>query len=81
MVLNIEADAIRTKLFDLINEIKQLELRAANSEEGSVELRSEASQQLDAAGCQLAAVYNRIREDFDVFIDASRDDQSFKFHV
>lgn len=71
MKTNVKAWDLKTKLFDLINEFKDL---AATCGAGDNEI--EAHGQIDATACQLAEIYQGLPP---VFTDAAKDDQHQEF--
>lgn len=64
----IKANALSRKLFELVNEIKDLQIKARSDLEISVDHEGE----LDAWACQLATAYNEFR-DSDLITECFRD--------
>lgn len=77
MVLNQKAYELRSKLFNLINEYKALQLRAHVD---SPVKNMDAVGQIDSAACRLAEVYESLGE---LFIDVAyqEDMQSFAVEI
>lgn len=81
MIVNQQAAALRTKLFELINEYKTLQLAVCSQPlevfggvDGSVEARS----QIGAAAIDLTAVYESLGE---IFTDAYAQQDMQRFAV
>lgn len=74
--LNLEAWKLRTKIFDLANEIKSLDLLTVRNNRSVSTAR--AAIEIGSVGAAIARIYEFLP---DVFIDAARDPQDQSFRV
>lgn len=73
---------LRTKLFELVNEFKTLQMQI--HAQGATDDVQGAYGQVDAVGCELASIHDKIAENspkYDLFTDAAQDkkDQNYAF--
>lgn len=77
MNANDKAMQLRRKLFDLVNEFKDLNLPTRDGT-GELDSRAEGSSQIDDAACKLATVYESLGP---IFTDTARDPKDQQFAV
>lgn len=74
MKVNVQAADLRSKLFDLINEFKSLQMRCWSlGKKGR-----EAADQIDGVACHLASIHESLP---DIFTDAHRDEKDQAFAI
>lgn len=77
MNANTQATILKAELFALLNRYKELALRCATAVTPD-DSRDEAYEQVDAAACELARVYDSLGP---VFTDAFQDKPNFAFQI